>query len=757
MNKQRLYELFLTAFFFLTTWPAYSAIDLTTAQKLLAEDRAADDNFGYSVSVSGDTAVIGAGGDDSNTGSAYVFIRSGGTWSQQAKLVAEDRATGDGFGISVSVSGNTAVIGAYLDDSIIGSAYVFIRSEEVWNQQAKLVAEDGAENDQFGYSVSVSGDTAVIGAYWDDGFTGSAYVFTRSGEAWNQQAKLIAEDGAADDYFGYSVSVDGDTAVIGAGNPTGSAYVFIHSDEIWSQQAKLVAEDGVVWDQFGYSVSVSGDTAVIGAYGDDALTGSAYVFIRSGKAWNQQAKLIAEDRAESDEFGTSVSVSGDTAMIGASGDDSATGSAYVFIRSGEVWSQQAKLVAEDGAEGDKFGVAVSVFGNTTMIGAHNDDSATGSAYVYGLSGTITVDSGEICTLAHAITAANTDTPSGGCPAGSEHDTITLETDVSLAAALPQIASPITIEGQGHIIDGKQGNWSVLTVISGGELSLNEVTITGGTAEFGGGIRNDGTLTLINSTVSGNTATNTGGGIYNNGTVTLTNSTISGNSAGTDGGGILNSGGIVTLTNSTVSGNTADSSGGGINTSRGIDNNGTVTLTNSTVSGNSAVTNGGGIANSFSTVTLVNSMVSGNSSADDGREIYNFGIPSVSIINADSFNLFGHSGENSTQAFYGFTPASKDVNASSNGTGGILKPTALSAILNATLADNGGPTKTHALVSGSPAVDLDTTCGTRLTTDQRGSSRPVGAGCDVGAFEDGDGNSNSKAFLPAVYFLLLLGK
>jgi hypothetical protein len=278
------------------------AADGTWSQqaKLVAADGAADDVFGWSVAVDGGTAVIGAIGDDDRgdrAGSAYVFVRAAdGTWSQQAKLTAADGVDFDFFGASVSVSGDTAVIGAWGDDdrgNVSGSAYVFVRAADgTWSQQAKLTAADGAADDSFGKSVAVDGGTAVIGTDEDDDKgdgSGSAYVFVRAADGtWSQQAKLTAADGAAIDYFGVSVAVDGDTAVIGAwldddkGSNSGSAYVFVRAaDGTWSQQAKLTAADGAADDWFGESVSVSGGTAVIGAWQDDDKgdgSGSAYVF-----------------------------------------------------------------------------------------------------------------------------------------------------------------------------------------------------------------------------------------------------------------------------------------------------------------------------------------------------------------------------------------------------------------------------------------------------------------------------------------------
>ncbi|MDA0243868.1 MAG: hypothetical protein OT477_10670 [Chloroflexi bacterium] len=324
--------------------------------------------------------------------------------------------------------------------------------------------------------------------------------------------------------------------------------------------------------------------------------------------------------------------------------------------------------------------------------------------------TITVGGG--CTLRDAITAANTDVATGGCAAGSSVDTIVLaggtysySTPYGTQTALPNITTPITIEANGATIQRTSGTMRILRVNAGGNLTLNKATITGGTGvTWGGGIYNNSTLTLNNSTVSGNTATSLGGGIFNavSGTLTLNNSTVSGDTA-PSGGGILNAGATLTLNNSTVSGNTA--SGGG-----------------------------GGIYNYLSTTTLNRSIVSGNISPT-GAEIRRFG----GTITAANHNVFGHSGQTNAQAFAGFTPSGTDITATSDGT----TPTTLASILNTTLADNGGPTLTHALVSGSPAIDIISSGGAGCifdtSTDQRGGVRGSGANrgdgaCDAGAYE-----------------------
>ncbi len=405
-------------------------------EKLTASDSAAGDDFGWAMMVDGDTVVIGARLDDDggkNSGSAYVFVRSGNSWSQQAKLTASDAAADDVFGTSVALSGDTVVIGASRNDDngvSSGSAYVFVRSGSNWSQQVKLTAGDAASGDYFGTSVAVLGDTAIIGAYRNDGgsdTSGSVYVFVRSGSSWSLQAKLSADDAATDDFFGTSVAVSGDTVVIGAsgnddsGNYSGSAYVFVRSGSSWSQQAKLTADDAAAEDWFGRKVAVSGDTIIIGVNQDDddgVSSGSAYVFVRSGSSWSQQAKLTADDAAAYDYFGRSVAVSGDTAIIGASGDDDGgnwSGSAYVFVRSGSSWGQQAKLIADDIAEDDRFGYSVAVDGNTVLIGAIQDDdggSDSGSAYTFTITGLaiddITLAEGDSGTTIFDFTITRTD-------------------------------------------------------------------------------------------------------------------------------------------------------------------------------------------------------------------------------------------------------------------------------------------------------------------------------------------------------------
>jgi hypothetical protein len=328
----------------------------TQQQKLTASAAAANDFFGFSVSVDGDTAVIGSlqansnGGQ--NAGAVYVFTRSGGVWTQQQRLQASDVALNDFFGYSVSVSGDTAVISSVADDNGgdgAGSAYVFVRSGGVWTQQQWFQASDAKAGANFGHSVSLEGDTVIISAWQDNNSggtaAGAAYVFARNSGVWTQQQKLTASDATVHNFFGVSVSLSGSSAIVGAyindgaGQDAGAAYVFTRTGGAWTQQQKLTASDAAANDYFGHSVSVSGDMAVVNSIADDNSggidAGSVYIFTRSGGVWAQQQKLTASDAAAGDLFGFSVSLSGDRVLVGAAEDNNNggadAGSAYLFV------------------------------------------------------------------------------------------------------------------------------------------------------------------------------------------------------------------------------------------------------------------------------------------------------------------------------------------------------------------------------------------------------------------------------------------
>jgi len=379
-------------------------------QKLVAHDGAAEDYFGFSLAISDDIALVGAFKSDDeimgiDAGSAYVFTRAKNGWLQQAELTAKEGAASDTLGGNVALFQETAVLGASRHDKNgedSGAAYIFKRSGSIWSQQSTLLASDGAKGDAFGQAIAMSDDTIVIGAPRDDDKgkdSGSVYVFTRKGTTWSQQAKLIAPDGAAGDVFGISVALGDDTILIGAdlhdekATNAGAVYVFTRSGTSWSQQAKLMAADAAETDLFGVRVALSGDTALISARRDDdeimgVDAGSAYVFVRTGTTWHQQAKLTAPDGAADDRFGRSVAISGDTALISAMHQDDKganSGSAYIFSRTAGVWSHRTNLTADDGAVGDLFGWSVALSNNTALIGATgNDDKGNESGAAYAI-------------------------------------------------------------------------------------------------------------------------------------------------------------------------------------------------------------------------------------------------------------------------------------------------------------------------------------------------------------------------------------
>ncbi|EFO80628.1 alpha beta-propellor repeat-containing integrin [Oscillochloris trichoides DG-6] len=412
-----------------------------------ASNTETNDGFGYSVSVDGNTVVVGAYTEASNgsgegdnsalvAGAAYVFVRSGTTWSQQAYLKASNAQAGDRFGYSVAISGDTIVIGADGEDSNgsaqsdnsapdSGAAYVFVRSGNTWSQQAYLKASNAQAGDYFGSIVAISSNTIVVGAYNEDSdgssegnnsaaTAGAAYVFVRSGTTWSQQAYLKASNVQAGDYFGTRVAISGETLVVSAMGESsngsgegdnsaqyaGAAYVFVRSGSTWSQQAYLKASNTDAYDFFGRSVAISGDTIVVSADNEDSdgssqgnnsagNAGAAYVFVRSGTTWSQQAYLKAATVQANDNFGYSVAISGDALVVGAHSEDSATsdpsdnsaqnaGAAYLFVRSGNTWIQESYLKASNTDAGDLFGSSVAISGNTLVVGANGEASnATG--------------------------------------------------------------------------------------------------------------------------------------------------------------------------------------------------------------------------------------------------------------------------------------------------------------------------------------------------------------------------------------------
>jgi len=444
---------------------SYSA----TVAKLTASDGASGNAFAAAVSVSGNTVVVGAALADHGQGAVYVFMAPSSGWAnmtQVAELTASAGTVGDGFGSSVSISGNTVVVGA--DNATVGAngqqgaAYVFTEPVSGWtnmNQTAKLTASDGQAYNEFGGSVSIDGNTLVVGAFnatvGGKGQQGAAYLFTKPVSGWanaTQVAKFTASDGAAGDSFGSSVSISGNTivvgaweAAIGANSEQGAAYVFTKPVTGWSnmaQTAKITASDGKAYDDFGSSISISGNTVVVGApnatVGANSQQGAAYVFTKPVSGWakmSQTAKLTASDGAAGDVFGMSVAISGNTIVVGADyatiGANSQQGAAYVFTEPASGWAnitQTTKLTAADGQAGDFFGISVSISGNTIVVGSpelgeSSGGGTTGGGDTTGGSGDTTGGSGNTTGGSGDTTGGSGDTTGGsGDTTGGSGDT-----------------------------------------------------------------------------------------------------------------------------------------------------------------------------------------------------------------------------------------------------------------------------------------------------------------------------------------------
>ncbi|MEZ5401568.1 MAG: hypothetical protein R2729_17985 [Bryobacteraceae bacterium] len=460
--------------------------------RLIGPSTEAGDQFGDSVAVSGDTVAVGAPLEASNAtgingnqtdnsavnaGAAYIFVRSGVTWAFQAYIKASNTSALSRFGSSVALSGNTLAVGARTESTTAarsGAVYIFVRSGATWTQQQFLKASNAILDDDFGSSVSLWGDTVAIGAPGEARDTtginaaggctnrcredaGAVYVFTRSGSVWSQQAYIKTPNAHAGDQFGESVSIFGDTLAAGASRDdgptfasfdTGAVYVFVRSGAVWTQQQYLRASNPNDVDYFGLSVAVFQDTLVAGAPREDSAAttingnqsdntadnaGAAYVFVRSGTSWTQQAYLKASNAQSPDYFGSSVAISGDRILVGAEreqsnatgvngnqADNSAItrGAAFLFVRLGATWTQEAYLKPSTPAtvNGFLFGNAVALVGETPVVGGYNEPAA----YVFGPDGSCTYALGS--TSASPVASGGPDnftlSTAAGCPWGA---------------------------------------------------------------------------------------------------------------------------------------------------------------------------------------------------------------------------------------------------------------------------------------------------------------------------------------------------
>lgn len=366
------------------------------------------DQFGASVAVREDTAVIGA--PDAVTqqvqaGAAFVFTRSGTTWVESQRLEPSNVQLGMGFGTSVAIDGDTIVVGAPAG-ALRAAAYVFVHDGTNWVEQAELIKPDELVA-AFATNVALDGDTILIGAYYSRYaspgvkfcFSGSAHVFQRTGTTWTDTQTLLASDAACSNYFGKFVALSDGTALIGDRSGvsvyrSGSGYVFTESGGVWTEQQKLGPTDPYAYG-FGEAIAIDGDRAIIGAPWDDTLcptssgcdNGSAYSFRRIGTAWVEQERIMPSDAGAGAYFGNSIALTATTAVIGALYDDdlgTRSGSGYAFRWNGSSWSEEEKLVPSGAGPQTRIGKAVAVAGDTVLLGAEDGPAGAnaGSAYAF---------------------------------------------------------------------------------------------------------------------------------------------------------------------------------------------------------------------------------------------------------------------------------------------------------------------------------------------------------------------------------------
>ena len=371
----------------------------TAEAQLVAPSGTTGEDMGYSVAISGTTALIGAPyhtvGSNSDQGAAYVFTESGTTWTYQAELTAPDGAASDYFGAYLALDASTALIGAWRHTpsggtTEQGAVYAFTGSGSSWGTPTELTAPGSY---RLGTAVALSGSTAVVGALYQNNGEGAAYVFTSNGSSWSAPTMLSASDPAPDDYFGASVAVSATTVVVGAlqHRTEGAVYVFSQSGNTWVQLSELVDPGPATDDRdFGRSVAIDGPTLIVGASAQtvngNTLQGAAFVFLQNGASWDPVQQLVAPDGAAYEQYGWSVDLVDSALIVGANEGGVGIGAAYLYSPAGAGWSGPAEITPPSGVNGDDFGYSVAVSGSTALVGSIGtvvNGAQQGATYVFG--------------------------------------------------------------------------------------------------------------------------------------------------------------------------------------------------------------------------------------------------------------------------------------------------------------------------------------------------------------------------------------
>jgi antibiotic biosynthesis monooxygenase (ABM) superfamily enzyme len=362
------------------------------------------------ISANGNTAIVGGTLDDGSNGAAWIWTRTGDVWTQQGSKLVGSGAVGNanqGNAVSISADGNTAIVGGPFDNNQLGAAWIWTRNASVWTQQGnKLVGSATGGNAQQGWSVTLSadGNTAIVGGPMDSNSSGggAVWVFTRSGGVWSQQGNKLAGSGAVGNSSrqGYSVALasDGNTAIVGGygdNAANGAAWVWTRSGTVWTQQGTKLVGSGAVsgvgnaWQGWSVSLSADGNTAIIGAVADNNNTGAVWIWTRSGGFWSQQStKLTAAGNIGASLFSNSVALTadGNTAIVGGPLFGGASGGAvWIWTRSSGVWTEQTgKLIGSGNQGGAQQGnsAAISADGNTIIVGGPLDKGFAGAVWVF---------------------------------------------------------------------------------------------------------------------------------------------------------------------------------------------------------------------------------------------------------------------------------------------------------------------------------------------------------------------------------------
>lgn len=377
-------------------------------------------SFGQAVAISSDGSrvAVGSPAENSARGSAYVFLRTGNSWALEQKIANPAAGNSDQFGISVSFDSNATRVAIGANGSTVsgvsacGSVYIFVRSGTSWSQEQQISASDKASTDLFGYSAELDSDATriVVGAYGSDpagvSGAGAAYIFVRAGSVWTQEQKLTATSPASSDSYGYDVDIDstGTRCIVGSMlmnpggvNDSGAIEIWTRSGTVWTREQQISASDKAASDQFGYKISIDSSGSTIAScaasadVGGITNAGAVYIFVRSGAVWSQQAKLGPSDPVSTLTFGYSACLDATGNMLVAcsySPASNALSAAYIFDRAGSTWTQRAKVNGSDEANADRYGwdSAISSDGTRMIIGAYQKNSspstAVGAAYIY---------------------------------------------------------------------------------------------------------------------------------------------------------------------------------------------------------------------------------------------------------------------------------------------------------------------------------------------------------------------------------------